>query len=423
MKFDHWWTIVYILFGVTCSSARLVLVNVLAHHMQSNPHDISTFFPRIPPIDPELIPEGMNQLTSWGKQNAVKLGVALRFRYANLISPQKKFSMQLPKNQVLFQSVDTPASIQTSQLLALGLLTENPIVDEVFYSSTDFVLKTMPSIDIDINVKPPADDTLFFAWLKCPPYMKNLHEGDAKTMLKIRETVRETKLEELSMYTGSPFQSIMHGCILYNYLRAKYYAGLSIAPFTEDIFPNGALKFLTLIGYKQMTETDRMKRLVGGTHIRYFLENLRNSIKEVEHRRLFISVGDEVTMMGLLTALQVYSYNHIPNYGSSIALEVHEIQNELFVRVMYNNDNSVTAAPIPLTIPGCPVACPLRQFQTILSSTIFQNFETDCWQGYNKDTPADNRGQFSQNRPSKKKSPNHSPPFSIYEKIERYREF
>ncbi|XP_015110795.1 lysosomal acid phosphatase-like [Diachasma alloeum] len=216
----------------------------------------------------------------------------------------------------------------------------------------------MPNIEMDLDVKVRTEDTLFFSWLNCPWYKKEFLERETKeiSMMKQKD-VSKALFKDLSDYTGTQFNSTIQGCLLYNYLRAKD---------------------LVLLGNKLLTDSDSMKRLTGGTHIKQFLNNVDNYVKGNEQRRVFVYVGSDVHLTGLLAALQVYDFQHIPNYGSFVTLELHKMRNKFYVKVLYNNGTPLKKTSVQLTIPGCETTCPLSQFQRILKRSTFENFREDC---------------------------------------------
>ncbi|XP_015111562.1 venom acid phosphatase Acph-1 isoform X2 [Diachasma alloeum] len=315
--------------------------------------------------------------------------------YGGLFSPQQKFSLQLPSDTTYFRAADLSPSKQTAQLIALGMLAVNPLIDETFFLSSGLVLNSMPNIEMDLHVKVRTEDTLFFSWLNCPWYKKEFLERETKeiSMMKQKD-VSKASFKDLSDYTGTQFNSTIQGCLLYNYLRAKANIGLS-SETREELFVNGSLKHLVLLGNKLLTDSDSMKRLTGGTHIQQFLNNVDNYVKGNRQRRVFVYVGSDVHLTGLLAALQVYDFQHIPNYGSFVTLELHRIWDEFYVKVLYNNGTPLVKASVQLTIPGCETTCRLSQFQSILKRSTFENFRKDCRDQSNSGTSANNGNRRS----------------------------
>ncbi|XP_015110848.1 venom acid phosphatase Acph-1 [Diachasma alloeum] len=397
MKFNYVWTIFCFILHSKFSSAELVLVQVLAHHTESTPSEIRGYFPKIPQIDPSWMPAGVDQLTSKGKQNAVSVGTILRMNYGTLFSPQQKFWLQSPSYTTYFRAADLSPSKQTAQLMAVGMLTVDPLINEIF-SSSGLVLNSMPNIKMDLDVKARTEDTLFFSWLNCPWYKKEFLERETKeiSMMKQKEPLGfEALFKDLSDYTGTQFNSTIQSSLLYNYLRAKANIGLPSETLKEELFVNGPLKDLVLLGNKLLTDSDSMKRLTGGTHIKQFLNNVNNYVRGNEQRRVFVYVGNDVHLTGLLAALQVYDFQHIPNYGSFVTLELHKMRNKFYVKVLYNNGTPLIKTSVQLTIPGCGMTCPLSQFQKILKRSTFENFHKDCRDQSNSGTSANNGNRRS----------------------------
>ncbi|XP_015111616.1 venom acid phosphatase Acph-1 [Diachasma alloeum] len=350
MKFHYGWIIFCFILHSKFNNAKLLLVQVLAHHTECNPHPgvINSLFPHMPDIiNSSYILEGPSQLTSNGKMDAWKLGVYFRQTYEDLYY----------HSRIYFRPERVDAPLETTCLMARGIFLKNSLDDNCVE------LKNRNNLWFDINYL--KMDPLYSGWFKCldPVGFGQIPPEDVNKNL-------EAAYEYMFNQTGSKFDKFYRSGILYRQFRAMESVGITLEPWMERIYPDGILKNLTIDEYAQQSAGSAKLRLNGGAHIGIFLRNVNNYLDGLDLRKLFIFVGDDIHIVGLLNILKVYDNNHIPNYGSYIVLELHNIENKLVVRAKYNNGTSVTEPPAPLVIPGCSEDCPLQEFEVILGQHI-----------------------------------------------------
>lgn len=75
-----------------------------------------------------------------------------------------------------------------------------------------------------------------------------------------------------------------------------------------------------------------MKRLTGGIWIKKFLDHVNNFVEETDDHKAYFYINHEFHTAAILNTLGVYE-PHIPSYLSTVIFELHEIHNELYVKV------------------------------------------------------------------------------------------
>ncbi|XP_063990079.1 venom acid phosphatase Acph-1-like [Diachasmimorpha longicaudata] len=135
-------------------------------------------------------------------------------------------------------------------------------------------------------------------------------------------------------------------------------------------YHDGLLQKLMMEEYEAQSTYDIHPN--GGAHSGLFLRLVNNYLDYLDNRKLFIFVGDDIHMVGLLKALDVYDQHHIPDYGRYIALELRGINRKLIVRVVYHKGTSSREPPVPRVIPECSATpdCPLFTFENIFNDRM-----------------------------------------------------
>ncbi|XP_063978032.1 uncharacterized protein LOC135162957 [Diachasmimorpha longicaudata] len=360
-------------------NAKLLLVQVLARYTETTPMstaDINEFFPEISDFNVS-IPEGWNHLTMQGRIDAVDLGYDFRFKYESVYRNHTTY----------YRAMNAPNAIETARLMAIGAsircLRHDPrCLDTTNQTNLDSMFNSISKDRMEFDVKKMREDKLFFSNTICKNYGEEFFSEIKRQSNEIDDTLSEL-YDDLSYHTGANFTTCAHAWILYQYLQAKASVGLPLESWTEDIFPDGALKNLTIQKFQTESTTDRMRRLLGGSLLSTFLKNIDDYKKGLTDHRLFVYVGDDYHIVGLLNALGMYDGEHIPNYGSYVELQLHELPDEnkqpkLFLVIRYKSGRDESAFPLLMEIPGCFFLCSVEQVTSTLQNNILEDFDKDC---------------------------------------------
>ncbi|XP_063972767.1 venom acid phosphatase Acph-1-like [Diachasmimorpha longicaudata] len=364
MKIHYGWTILCFLLHSGFSNAKLLLVQVLAHHTECNPttESMKNMFPLMPTINSSAIPEGSSMLTQKGRVNAEKLGVSLRAAYGNLYKNAK----------IYMRPEGTDSAVQTASLIAHGLVPEYVPSEDV----TNVKLKSNQWFDTMYLRRDP----IYQGWFYCQNFSQFFAHDAFRLHGDMITEPSDSPYGYLLNHTGSNVFGTLQSGILYRQLRAMESAGIPLEPWMKYVYPNGLLYKLVMEEYQDQSTYDI--RLNGGAYIGLFVRLVNNYLDYLDNRRLFVLVGDDINIVGLLDLLDVYDQAHIPDYGSYIALELHRIKGELIVRVVHHKGTSSKEPPVPLIITECSDTpdCPLSTFESIFYDRMqLQSFSRlDC---------------------------------------------
>lgn len=242
----------------------------------------------------------------------------------------------------------------------------------------------------------------------CPRYFQLFN--NLSTNQELNTTYHENKefIDNFFNKTGTESQNTpsiwwwnIGGTALTIYYERFY--NLSIPNWAEEIFAsetnttfiNGLLRFLTI--------TPEMKRLAGGPILKEILTNMKNKanvtgIPESKSFSLYSLHG--ANLINVLNTLGLFNLPTFPYPDSSILFfELHEIENEFFVKVKLSvvylyiymriltiflyalqlfYRNGITNALTQLNLPNCTNPCTLNEFGTSVQDFIPTNLNLEC---------------------------------------------
>lgn len=110
--------------------------------------------------------------------------------------------------------------------------------------------------------------------------------------------------------------------------------GIVLEPWIDSIFPDGLLKDMSAIEYILQNYTKRMQRLLGGVWIKNFLNNTNEFINNNNSKKKigYFYVGNEIQVAAILNTIGIFE-PHVPDYLSTVIFELHDVDNEYFVKV------------------------------------------------------------------------------------------
>ncbi|XP_063972808.1 venom acid phosphatase Acph-1-like [Diachasmimorpha longicaudata] len=356
MKLDYAWTVVFFILQLKFSHAKLLLAQILVHHAECNPSlsTVESQFPLLSKINRSYTPEGSDMLTAKGRKKARELGEFLREEYKNLTDAKK----------IYFRPEKTSASIQSAMQLAQGLVPDYVPTDQEFANMT---FKSNSWLD----VLRWEVDPVFIGWLKCQHILPKVAVQNSESFA-VWNNYTEDWRQYLEHCIGSNFVRNFRGGLMYRQIRAMAEVGFPANRCISSAYPDGVLKLFTLLEYRIQSATSNLMQYNGGAHLAIFLRNVDNYLNDLEMRRLFILVGNDINIVGLLRALDLYDGNHIPNYGSYVALELHHIDGEYVVKVMYHNGIFPPEPPQLMRMPYCNNDCLLKKFKTTFKNRILR---------------------------------------------------
>ncbi|GAB1863161.1 Lysosomal acid phosphatase [Camponotus japonicus] len=369
-KFQHDLGIALILyFGFTTlgtcilqsQGTKLRLVSAIFRHGDRTV-DLNTneAYPNDPYKDYDYYPDGNGQLTNGGKKRAYKLGLTLRNRYnsflgnvyqqTNIYAQSTMVVRTKMSLQVVFASLYPPADLQKWNPLLLW----QPVDFE--YTSTTYDELMLP--------------------LQCPIYQR-LYNDMLQNNVAIKKKVSEFAdlMKTVSIYTGKNMTTIYDLYLIYQTLAAEAAFGLRLPKWTQSLFPNGALMNATVLQY-DLFSYDMLNKINGGPLLRKIINDMNAMINgTLKDRKLNLFSAHDGNVAGIMYALNIFD-EQVPQYTSSIMIELHEKNGEFFVKVVHYL--GIPSTIIEKCIPGCEILCPYDKFIQLTSAVTATNEELKC---------------------------------------------
>ncbi|KOC59082.1 Venom acid phosphatase Acph-1 [Habropoda laboriosa] len=353
------------LIGVTTVEAELELVNVLFRHGDRTPDDSTNeMYPNDPYLNDDFYPMGRGQLTNAGKQREYTLGLFLRDRYETFLGDTYKVK------SVSALSSDYDRTKMSLQLVLAGLFPPSKL--QQWHQELNW--QPIPANYLrryEDNVFLPEDCLLFEV-----EYNRVLKSPQGKHELsKYNELMKQ-----LTEWTGKSISTPWDLYYLYHTLMAEYSLGLTLPVWANKVFPKGELWNATVFSYNIANSTPLLKRLYGGPFLRIITRHMLDMVTGVKtgEEKLRLFSGHESNVAAVLHALDVY-YPHVPEYSSAVILELHQIENIYYIKVL--NYLGIPSQVIELQIPGCEILCPLDKYLHLIEEVIPSNEELICDKG------------------------------------------
>ncbi|KAH0568807.1 hypothetical protein KQX54_021501 [Cotesia glomerata] len=333
----------YINSAIPESSLEYKHVTVVFRHGDRTP-DNSEMYPNDPYKSYDFSQDGYGQLTREGKRRAYKLGQRLRTLYYNFLGDYD------PKYLVA-RSTDYDRTKTSLQLVLAGLF---PPSDSQIWNEN---LKWQP---IPTTYAKRADDSLLVPIL-CPRYIAELNRVIELPEMKEEIEKFRSLMQNLTVITGKNLSTPFDFLLLYNVLMAESSMRLPLDKWATDIFPHGLLLNGTVLDYEMKNSNDDLKRLRGGMLLRNITDTMMDIINGTENveQKITIFSGHDTNVASLLFIFGAY-YPHMPEYSSSVMVELIKYDFDYYVRIRYYL--GIPQVVKDIQIPGCDVFCPFNDF-------------------------------------------------------------
>lgn len=354
-------------FGLlTCILARsqktkLRLVSAIFRHADRT-LDVANneSYPNDPYKNYNFYPDGNGQLTNTGKRRAYQLGAILRNKYDSFLG-----NMYYEPN-IYAQSTNIVRTKISLQLVLAALYSP------VGVQKWNPLLLWQPA---DYTYLDKSHDKLFYS-ISCPTYKQ--HYADMlqnNVMIKKKIAKFADLMKKVSIYTGQNMTTINDLFNIYMTLATESNLGLFLPKWTQDLFPNGALLNATILQY-DLYSHGILNKLNGGVLLRRIINDMNKVINgTLKDRKLNLFSGHDINVAAIMHALNIFD-EHVPQYMSSIIIELHEINRRFFIKVVHYL--GIPSKIIEKRIPGCEMLCPYDKFIELTSASTATNEELEC---------------------------------------------
>lgn len=344
------------------SEPKLVLVNVVFRHGDRAPDkEIGETFPNDPNFNASFFPEGSGGMTNIGKRRSYYLGKVLREKYSEFLG-----SIYLPRD-IKAQSTDSPRTIMTLQLVLASLY------------PPETLQKWNPELNwqpIPFTYEKKSRDWLLWP-TTCPKY---IHEYER--ILKSSEVLAKIEnlkplMNRLTNLTGKEIKSVRDILLVQATLECENSMNLKIPEWGKEYLKNGELSRVATYQVELRNYNKLLKKLNGGVLVRKMTEDMvaaMNGTLEKGQKIILYSAHD-LNLGGQLLTLGI-TEPHIPNFTSSVILELYEDAKNYFVQVLYYL--GIPAEMQVMRIPGCDRMCPFEKFISLLKDVMPDDDEFRC---------------------------------------------
>ncbi|XP_068907608.1 venom acid phosphatase Acph-1-like [Tenebrio molitor] len=164
--------------------------------------------------------------------------------------------------------------------------------------------------------------------------------------------------------------------ILYGILSRQEEWHLKLPNWTDVVYPETLYKMASK-NYLILSGTTELKQIGAGYLLQKIVHDTQLKVnasdKVSEERKMYLYSGHEMNIALLLNTLEIFQ-PHYPPYCSCILIEVHRINNQLGIKIFYENDESIQTGL--LKMPNCEEFCPLDKFISFVEK-YFPN-ENSC---------------------------------------------
>ncbi|KAM3958304.1 LOW QUALITY PROTEIN: prostatic acid phosphatase [Aphomia sociella] len=303
--------------------------------------------------------DGLGSLTNTGKLQLYELGKKYRSYYANFI-PEEYY-----EKDMYARSSDSSRCLMSAYTFLAGL---PPTERQMWHPE-------MPWQPIPVHSLPRNLDNIVAGTKSCNLWSAMYNEAKAEVDAQPRFN---ELFDYLTKHTNQSMRSVLDVDFLYSSLQTQQEAGLKLPEWTKNVFPfkmrNPFMLSLALLSYNETLQRLQIGPLLG--EIKQYLKESVNH--ENLDRSLYLYSGHDVTVVSMWRALGFQELLE-PEYGASIALELHEEveQDSFFVKAFYRNNTKVEV-PMELKLSFCSDPCTYEQFVQHLEKLIPTDWEAEC---------------------------------------------
>ncbi|CAG9864599.1 unnamed protein product [Phyllotreta striolata] len=342
---------------VTCSDELIALIHVFRHGQRSPANSYKS-----DPYKNHWENLGPNQLTIEGRRQMYKLGQDTRTRYSDFIP--KNYSV----NIINIQSTDTDRTQMSAQCYLYGLFPASG--DAVWLKNVDWQPISVHPVDNSIiyndNTNCPTFAYLYSFVITNPRYSRVNQQY--KAMYKY-----------ISDNTGESVSDMASAYSIHDILTTESQAGLELPEWTKKYFPE---PLGTAAGYllQSLTFTLDLK----GLYIGPFLNTIVNyfdamNVNGTSSPKIQAYSIHESNLGSILNVFGCFDPPHVPEFTSSIWIELKKNSTMDYVNVWYKNGANLTK----LSVNGCDLNCPYAQFKQNIRDYIIDSDKWSEYCGYN----------------------------------------
>jgi len=336
------------------NASTLRLLQVLFRHGDRNP---LTAYPE-DPYGSYWTQQGLGELTSLGKQQHYELGQYLRTRYEGFLQ------VDYNPDYVYVRSTDVDRTLMSALTDLAGLYP--PTSDQLWDENLDWQ-------PIPVHTVPTTADLVLDSDSLCPRYYLQHVETLASTAVLEFMLENEALIQLLENYLGARAEDLDQVWHMFDVINIERMKNFSLPDWVEEQWEQ--LEAINVMYFYELFPNHITQRLRGGPLVKEWIQNMNNTIADADTTQFFVYSAHDSTIVSVQQALQVYT-NNTPPYASAMMVELHQIDGEYQVQILYRNDTLVD--PYVLTLPGCTALCPLDSFVELTKDVLPGNILEEC---------------------------------------------
>ncbi|KAK3779498.1 hypothetical protein RRG08_045244 [Elysia crispata] len=307
-------------------------------------------------------PMGLGWLTNLGKQQQYELGQYVKERYHGFIN-----TAHYDQNEIAIESSSITRCLMSAYSHLAGLFP--PQGDQIWNKD----IKWQP---IPVTSRPTKEDNKLALQKKCPKYDELYQRLLDSPEFKAEEERNKDFYEMVEKNTGIKKETLSDIWGVVDTLICEKSHNLT---WNDWVYEDGVwdkLDDLRTASFDLLFNDSAMARLQGGPLLKEIIGYMKAATgKERQGPKFYMYSAHDSTVAALLSALHAYD-RHQPIYRALVMLELHEIDSEFVVKVLYRNDT--TADPYLLIPKGCSESCTLSELIEVTKDTVPDDWEKEC---------------------------------------------
>lgn len=324
---------------------------------------------------------GQAQLTNRGKARLFLLGVMIRARYDKFLDRSRN------KNQRISRSSGSLRCIESAQVFLSGFLAlhmkKSRDASRLIWDSTNKLSRLWQPASV--QSVPASIDGMLAQRAYCKESWREYNNVIGKTdFVKRIDEEYKAEAELLNRTMGFVIDRYYKWPWADDLITVeKSYFPDKMKP--EIIAAQARIREAASLATIAYISTLKSRQLRGGLllsdminnmkSMREYLTNSEADIESSELKKFVHYSAHDLNLIILLSMLGHWSKNSKnPDFGSNIIIELHEEENEWFVKLFYMP--SVPMKPIELHLPTCGPKCKLDEFERIMQPYLIKDWET-----------------------------------------------
>ncbi|KAK9498562.1 hypothetical protein O3M35_003166 [Rhynocoris fuscipes] len=305
-------------------------------------------------------PDGIEQLTRYGKQQLYESGKILRDRYNGFIS-----------KHYIVEEISVRTNLYDRDFMSAACLLAGLYPPSGYQEWNPFILwQPIPIWEQPYDVVPLGENPTL-----CPRYYNEMNK--MKNELNNKGNQHTKLLEYVSNHTGTNIKYSELYDIGDTFIMQQE-NGFKLPEWSKLIYPEPLLSIYAMEFSVITAGTQEMARLAAGPLLKKINSQLSKKAerKMIPNRLMYIEAAHDST---LLVLFKSFGFNSpfVIETSAFMVFELHEYNDKHFVQVLYYNSSAKTEPNI-LNLPVCPTPCNINDFNYFVKSFSPVNWKEEC---------------------------------------------